>query len=531
MAQLRSIFIVICVTVTMLQTCYAPPVKEGVKETPETKNQDPGIENYMEYHRYLSEVVQALESDPDFKEKIQKAPEEEIRSGKIADQLEFVSHHVRTKLDEIKRVELERLKELVEKKRKLQGNDDTEDPTHKHIDHANPQTFEIEDLKKLIAKTQEDLAEADKMRREEFKEYEMNKEFEKQKKLNSTNGEDRTKLEKELKEQEEKHKKHEKLHEPGHKAQLEEVWQEQDQMQQEFDPKTFFLLHDMDSNGLWDENEVKALFLKELDKMYQAGAPEDDIRERMEEMERMREQVFREVDSNRDGFIDFQEFIAQTKKQDFNEDHGWNGLDEQKPYTDEELQEYISRHQMNQQQFQQHPPPVQYHQNAPPQAQFHPGQVPQSPPQQVPDRFPDLNTNEIYPPHPNAVPQNNFNKQPQYQQQPNAVPGQHPNQVYSQQNPNPQVVYQQQNQHPNNIQYQQHQANVQYQQPPANPNQQAQNNAANFQQPQGNYQQMNAQGVPTNQVPQHGGVQSNQIPQQNIPPPNNAQQPPMVKQV
>lgn len=76
---------------------------------------------------------------------------------------------------------------------------------------------------------------------------------------------------------------------------MEEVWQEQDQMQQEFDPKTFFLLHDMDSNGLWDENEVKALFLKELDKMYQSGAPEDDIRERIEEMERMREQVFKEV--------------------------------------------------------------------------------------------------------------------------------------------------------------------------------------------------------------------------------------------
>lgn len=57
----------------------------------------------------------------------------------------------------------------------------------------------------------------------------------------------------------------------------------------------------MDGNGAWDQNEVKTLFLKELDKMYQAGAPEDDMRERVEEMERMREHVFGEADKNKDG--------------------------------------------------------------------------------------------------------------------------------------------------------------------------------------------------------------------------------------
>lgn len=101
------------------------------------------------------------------------------------------------------------------------------------------------------------------------------------------------------------------------------------------------MMHDLDSNGLWDQDEVKALFVKELDKMYAQGAPEDDMRERFEEMERMRETVFQEVDTNRDGFIDFHEFLAQTKKQAFKEDNGWKGLDEQKPYTDEELENYI----------------------------------------------------------------------------------------------------------------------------------------------------------------------------------------------
>lgn len=72
----------------------------------------------------------------------------------------------------------------------------------------------------------------------------------------------------------------------------------------EFDPKTFFFMHDLDGNGFWDEDEVKALFLKELDKMYQQGAPEDDLIERAEEMERMREHVFSETDEDGNRLIE-----------------------------------------------------------------------------------------------------------------------------------------------------------------------------------------------------------------------------------
>jgi hypothetical protein len=60
---------------------------------------------------------------------------------------------------------------------------------------------------------------------------------------------------------------------------------------------------DLDGNGVWDADEVKALFLKELDKMYTPGASEDDMRERIEELERMREHVFKEADTNKDGLI------------------------------------------------------------------------------------------------------------------------------------------------------------------------------------------------------------------------------------
>jgi len=102
----------------------------------------------------------------------------------------------------------------------------------------------------------------------------------------------------------EKHKKHEPLHHPGSKQQFEQVWEEQDHLSPEdFNPKTFFHLHDLDGNGVWDANEVKALFKKELDKMYDPNAPEDDMKERAEEMERMREHVFNETDTDKNQLI------------------------------------------------------------------------------------------------------------------------------------------------------------------------------------------------------------------------------------
>lgn len=76
------------------------------------------------------------------------------QSGKIADELEYVNHHVRTKLDEIKRTELERLRHLATKEYELRHGMDTEHLKipPEHVDLSNPHTFEIEDLRKLILK-------------------------------------------------------------------------------------------------------------------------------------------------------------------------------------------------------------------------------------------------------------------------------------------------------------------------------------------------------------------------------------------
>ena len=64
----------------------------------------------IEYNRYLQEVVQVLESDPDFRKKLEDSDVDKIRDGSIAEELKFVNHNLRTKLDDVKRKELDRLR-------------------------------------------------------------------------------------------------------------------------------------------------------------------------------------------------------------------------------------------------------------------------------------------------------------------------------------------------------------------------------------------------------------------------------------
>ena len=64
-----------------------------------------------------------------------------------------------------------------------------------------------------------------------------------------------------------RHKDHGKVHHPMTHDQLEEVWEEQDHMRPEdWNPKTFFAMHDLNGDNYWDEDEVRVLFRKELDK-------------------------------------------------------------------------------------------------------------------------------------------------------------------------------------------------------------------------------------------------------------------------
>lgn len=312
------------------------PVESAKIEPPDTG---------LYYDEYLKQVIDVLETDQHFREKLQKADIDEIRSGRLSKELDLVSHHVRTKLDELKRQEVGRLRMLI--KAKLDSLQDTGMNHHillkqfEHLNHQNPDTFESRDLDMLIKAATADLEQYDRTRHEEFKKYEMMKEHERREYLKTLDEERRKEEESKFEEMKRKHEDHPKVNHPGSKDQLKEVWEEADGLDpNDFDPKTFFKLHDVNNDGFLDEQELEALFTRELEKVYDPRNAEDDMIEMEEERLRMREHVMNEIDSNKDRLVTLEEFLRATEKKEFLEPDNWETLGQQQLFTEEELKEY-----------------------------------------------------------------------------------------------------------------------------------------------------------------------------------------------
>ncbi|CAB1339280.1 unnamed protein product [Coregonus sp. 'balchen'] len=296
--------------------------------------------------------------------------------GKLAKELDFVSHHVRTQLDELKRQEVSRLRTLIKAKQDIEGGNDMAVDHQallkqfEYLNHMNPHTFEVEDLDRLIKSATNDLENYDKERHEEFKKYEMMKDHERSEHLKTLDDEGRKKEEEHYEEMKKKHADHPKVNHPGSQNQFKELWEEADGLDPEdFDPKTFFKLHgksssiditgwgweihlteflnilafefsDSNGDGFFDEQELEALFTKELEKIYDPTNEEDDMVEMEEERLRMREHVMNEVDTNKDRLVSLEEFLIATKKKEFLEPDSWETLEQNQAYTDEEMREF-----------------------------------------------------------------------------------------------------------------------------------------------------------------------------------------------
>lgn len=329
-------------TLLGLATCV--PI-ERPKEKQEAAPEPPDTGLY--YHRYLQEVINVLETDGHFREKLQAANAEDIKSGKLSKELDFVSHHVRTKLDELKRQEVSRLRMLLKAKMDATMEQDVQVDhlallrQFEHLDSQNQHTFEARDLELLIKAATKDLENYDAAHHEEFKRYEMMKEHERREYLKSLDEEKRREEEAHFEELKKKHKEHPKVNVPGSRDQLKEVWQETDGLDpNEFNPKTFFKLHDTNSDGVLDEQELEALFTKELEKVYDPRNEEDDMLEMEEERLRMREHVMKNVDLNKDRLVTLDEFLKSTQQKEFNEADGWETVEETQIYSEAELQRF-----------------------------------------------------------------------------------------------------------------------------------------------------------------------------------------------
>ncbi|XP_044303954.1 nucleobindin-1 [Varanus komodoensis] len=323
------------------------PIKEKPKEKQEAEATPEQPDTGLYYHRYLQEVINVLETDGHFREKLQAANAEDIKSGKLSKELDFVSHHIRTKLDELKRQEVSRLRMLLKAKMDATMEQDVQIDhlsllkQFEHLDPQNQHTFEARDLELLIQAATKDLENYDAAHHEEFKRYEMMKEHERREYLKSLDEEKRREEEAHFEELKKKHKEHPKVNVPGSRDQLKEVWQETDGLDpSEFNPKTFFKLHDTNSDGVLDEQELEALFTKELEKVYDPRNEEDDMLEMEEERLRMREHVMTNVDLNRDRLVTLDEFLQSTQKKEFNEVDGWKTVEETQVYSEAELQRF-----------------------------------------------------------------------------------------------------------------------------------------------------------------------------------------------
>ncbi|CAG0917368.1 unnamed protein product [Notodromas monacha] len=331
----------------LLSSCVAPPPRNRDEKHPSDADPKNVSENEvydaleLEYNRYLQEVVQALEGDDKFRKMLETVDPEDIKNGKIAQKLDMVSLNVRSKLDEIKRAEVERLRQIAMLEHERSQGVQSRIKVPGHVDYVRADSFGSEDLRKLMQQAHRDLEEADRKRKEDFKRYEMEKQYKFKEQLETLPSEEKEKLKEKHDEEVKKHKDHPRIHHPGSKQQLEEVWEKQDHLEpQDFNPKTLFYMHDLDGNGHLDQEEVKLLFHNEIKKAYNADSPEDDMREMEEDLERMREHVFNESDANRDALISLEEFMAMVKKEDFEQDPEWHGVDDEEAFSEQEFMEY-----------------------------------------------------------------------------------------------------------------------------------------------------------------------------------------------
>ena len=65
------------------------------------------------YDQYLQEVIKALEKDEDFRKKMADVNFEEVKVATFSKELNNVAKHVRDELDNLKRKEIGRIRELL----------------------------------------------------------------------------------------------------------------------------------------------------------------------------------------------------------------------------------------------------------------------------------------------------------------------------------------------------------------------------------------------------------------------------------
>ncbi|CAN0169216.1 unnamed protein product [Lampetra fluviatilis] len=322
----------------------AVPIGGGHQQPPPTESTNATA---TQYERYLREVIDVLETDNGFRQRLQAANLADLKAGgSLSVQLGLVSHAVRSQLNEVKRREVGRLRALLHAQHDARNGVKLDHHAllrqAAHLDSDNPHSFQSSDLERLIGTATRELEALDVRQHAEFRRHELAKEHERRAALQRLQGEEERAGERERQAQAlARHQQHARLNHPGSEKQLKEVWESSDGLEPEdFDARTFFHLHDSNSDGFLDILELEAIFTKELEKVYDPNNGDDDLVEMEEERLRMREHVLNEVDLNRDRLVSLEEFILSTQSQQFHNDDSWETVDDSPMFTDEDFANY-----------------------------------------------------------------------------------------------------------------------------------------------------------------------------------------------
>ncbi|XP_023341310.1 nucleobindin-1 isoform X2 [Eurytemora carolleeae] len=183
-------------------------------------------------------------------------------------------------------------------------------------------------------------------REKQFKEHEMMKKFKREQQiLHAQSKAEKRRLEI-LFESESEKKIH--LDNPLSMNKMKQVWHVQDHMNlTEFNESQFFHLHDINSDGFLDRQEIRLLLITELNQEYKEENEYLDLAEMSELLERKREASLNLGDVNKDDKLSFQEFeyaVKESEKQITKEDLYWHNLEKMASFTDDEYLKFRNDH-------------------------------------------------------------------------------------------------------------------------------------------------------------------------------------------
>eukprot|EP00042_Codosiga_hollandica_P025133 m.109665 g.109665 ORF g.109665 m.109665 type:complete len:569 (+) comp51777_c0_seq1:72-1778(+) len=297
------------------------------------------------YQAYLREVKEVVERHPQVGDLLHNKQTANESLLELAHDLKL---QYRSRMEEKERMAIHAQRQAARDHREHELDEDPsllpDDFDHKLWNRLDIST---DDLKKLSEQRADSIGLLDQARREHFIREEMAAELAWRAKLFKVkSSEERLKIIQTREDhRKERIKAPPKILHPGSKAQLLDVWQRHDGMDADnFDPRTFFVLHDSTDDGLWDVKEIEALFLDHAEEIHAALSSDvENVKVlELEEAARMREHLLAEVDQDEDSMISQAEFIDYVHSIKFEQTEEWKPIDLDREFSEEDLKEFVA---------------------------------------------------------------------------------------------------------------------------------------------------------------------------------------------